>query len=47
MRVGDDLRPTRQWLTEGDLPRSRSDLVELGAAARQRYLAVKKLLRKT
>lgn len=47
VRVGDDLRPTRQWLTEGDLPRSRSDLVELGAAARQRYLAVKKLLRKT
>ena len=40
IRVGDDLRPTRQWLEEGDLPRTVEDIEALQDKALARYRAI-------
>jgi hypothetical protein len=44
VRVGSDLRPTTQWIAEGDIVRTRADLLALSDKARQRYLGVHKLI---
>lgn len=46
MRVGDDLRPTREWLVEGPLPRTAEDLDGLQSRSRERFKLVTELIRK-
>lgn len=40
IRVGDDLRPTRQWLEQGDLPRTIADIESLRDKALTRFRAI-------
>ena len=40
VRVGDDLRPTREWLKNGDLPRSIADIEALRDKALARFRAI-------
>ncbi len=40
VRVGDDLRPTREWLKDGDLPRSIADIEALRDKALNRFRAI-------
>jgi hypothetical protein len=44
MRIGDDLRPTRQWLDEGPLPRSAEDLKKLMDTGINRLRAISRIM---
>lgn len=43
-RVGDDRRPTAQWIKEGPLPRSVADLENLGQQAMERSRAIQAVI---
>lgn len=40
IRVGDDLRPTAEWIREGDLPKTPADIEALGKKAMMRMRAI-------
>lgn len=45
IRVGDDLRPVREWLAHGDLPKSIEDLQSLSSRVTQRFRDVERTIR--
>lgn len=40
IRIGDDLRPTAEWIRDGDLPKTTADIEALGAKAVKRMRAI-------
>lgn len=44
IRVGDDLRPTREWIGQGDLPRSAADVEGLSDVALKRMRAIARIM---
>lgn len=44
IRVGSDLRPTREWIAQGDLPRSVADVENLSTVALHRMRAIARIM---
>lgn len=44
LRVGEDLRPVREWVRDGDIEKSVEDLLALKSVSRERASAVRKML---